>query len=208
MSDLSACTMNTGHNLTVIDDTAAYTGSQCNHDNAVTSGTAALPHLTKGCHIGIIASLNRKSGHLFHVICQIHVSPMQIYCSCYFSLIIYRSRYTDSNTCDLFLVQILLADLLQNRLCHIRQNGCSVILCSGRNLPLFQKFSFYCKKTAFYCCSSNVNSKYILLHSACSPAFFNFLFSLPDSAELCYIIPVLHCIPSSSVCGLPQQSLQ
>ena len=88
--------------------------------NAVDELLSEKGHLTKGCHIGIIASLNRKSGHLFHVICQIHVSPMQIYCSCYLSLIIYRSRYTDSNTCDLFLVQILLADLLQNRLCHIR----------------------------------------------------------------------------------------
>ena len=55
MTDFSGRPFGSGQNLATEDNSAADTGSECYHDDTVKAASAALPHFSKSCDIGIVS---------------------------------------------------------------------------------------------------------------------------------------------------------
>ena len=102
MTDLSTGTVYTANDRTVNNNSAADTGSQCDHDTVLTSLAAAFPHLTKGSYICIISYFYRQTDFLRKCLCHIECTPSEIDTFTYDAVIFNRTRNTDSDT--LYLV--------------------------------------------------------------------------------------------------------
>ena len=89
-----------------------------------------------------------------------------------FSFFICRSRYTNACSDDLFFVQTFFCDLGIHRLCDVCDDIFAVVFGSCLNFPFIQDFSVYIKKSAFYGCSADIDSKTIFFHFFCSSFFF------------------------------------
>ena len=172
MSDLAAGSVASGYDLAVDDNTAADAGSKCYHDNIVVADCSTLPHFTKCCHIGIVSDAHRKAclpGELFG---ERYKAPVQIDCYRNIPFFVCRSRHANACTDDLIFIQTFFCNFCINRLCDVRNDIFSVVFSSCLNFPFVQNFSVYVKKSAFYGCSADINSKTIFFHSFCSPFFF------------------------------------
>ena len=146
MSDFSTCSMCSGDNLTVHNNTAADTGSQCSHDQVLCTFSTAFPHLTKSCNVGIISYFYRNLiQQFFQIICQHGISPVQINCHLYFSFFYNRSRNTYTHTGNFCFLNSFFFHFFQDRFCYIRKDCFSIFFCTGFNLPFFQKYTFCCK---------------------------------------------------------------
>ena len=60
MANLTAKPMPSGNDFLIKDYAAANAGSEGHHYQVFISLASALPHLSKGSHIGVIAALNRN----------------------------------------------------------------------------------------------------------------------------------------------------
>ena len=203
MSDLSASTVMACYDLTINNDSTANTRSQCNHDHIGGTCCRTFPRFAKSSHIGIIASFCMKSCQFLHFSCNILVTPVKVYRPIYLTFGVYRSRNADSNTFYVVFGNAFLFDLGIYGCCHIRKDLISVILLAGRNLPFLNKSSVCAEKSAFYSCSTYINSKTICSHflSALTLRHPDFLFFSQDLPVHACTEPLPHCIPSSSVCG-------
>ena len=179
MSNLAACSMAACDHLIIDNDAASDTCTERHHDHIVVACSAALPKLSKGSYIGIISRLYSQAGHLRKLFFDRGEAPVQIDRYRYLALIIDRTRYANADTGDFLCIQLLLIDLCLDRRCHIRKDIHTIVFGARLDLPLIQNLTVNSEKSAFYRCSSYVNSKTILLHlysSFCFPAFFMILF--------------------------------
>ena len=191
------------HDLTVNNDSTANTSSQCNHDHIGGTCCRTFPRFSKSSYICIIASFRRKSCQFFHFSCNILIAPVKVYCTVHLAFGVYRSRNTDSNAFYIIFGNAFFFDLGIYGCCHIRKDLISVILLTCRNLPFLNKSAICAEKSAFYSSSTYINSKTICSHFLSSLTLRR-LYSLSSwqgSPEHVCTVPLLHCIPSSSVCG-------
>ena len=72
----------------------------------------------------------------------------------------------------LIFVQTFFCDLGIHRLCDVCDDIFAVVFGSCLNFPFIQDFSIYIKKSAFYGCSADIDSKTIFFHFFCSSFFF------------------------------------
>ena len=98
VSDLAACAVGSGNDLSINDDSTANTGSQCYHDTALMSGCCAFPHLPQSCHIGIIAALAHKTGQFGQFSGDLFIAPAEICGMRHNALCIDRPRNSDTDT--------------------------------------------------------------------------------------------------------------
>ena len=57
MSYLSACSVYSGYDSALADDSSAYACAECDHDYILMTLSATLPHLTECSYVGIVSSL-------------------------------------------------------------------------------------------------------------------------------------------------------
>ena len=195
--------MMSGHDLSVNNDTTAYTCSKCYHYHIGGACCSTLPCFSQCRYIGVISGFSMKACKFFHLSNNILISPVEIYCTCYFSFGVYRSRNTDSDAFHILFGDTLFFHLGIYCCCHIRKNLISIIFFTGGNLPFLNKSTIRAEKSAFYSCSTYIDSKTICSHFLPSlilrhPDFLFFSQDLPVHA---CTEPLPHCIPSSSVCG-------
>ena len=183
MADLSACTMGSGNDLSVDDDSAADSGSECYHNNIVVAGSAALPHLTESCHIGIISGFYRQTCKLLQFFLQLYITPVKVYGTDHGTILVDRSRNTNSHTGNGVAGDPFFLNLRIDGSSHIRKDVHAVIFRSCGDLPLIQDVTFYTEKTAFYSSSSNINTKTIFFHLYSSSGF---LFLVRDACTRLY----------------------
>ena len=172
MTAFTCCAGSTCQNLTAKDNAAAYTGSKCNKYHVLEALSTTAPHLTKSCYICIITSLYSKSCQTTKNFFYIHDVPAKVDCLEYNAFIIYRSWYTDTDTCYFVFCNILLCHLVQNGLGYVRENILAILFCSGNDLPLILHISFQVKKTELYSCASYIDTETILIHYSSSSSLF------------------------------------
>ena len=86
MTNLTSGAVLPYEDLSVNNDSAAYAGSQCDHDHVLLSGSAAFPHLSQSSNICVISYLCFHSGKLFKLSFNFFVVPTEIGTSIYDSL--------------------------------------------------------------------------------------------------------------------------
>ena len=172
MSDLTAGSVASGYDLAIDDDAAADTGSKCHHNNIVIADCSAFPHFAECCHVCIVSDAYRKTCLFGKLFGKWYKSPVQIDGYRNVAFFICRSRYTNACSDDLFFVQTFFCDLGIHRLCDVCDDIFAVVFGSCLNFPFIQDFSVYIKKSAFYGCSADIDSKTIFFHFFCSSFFF------------------------------------
>ena len=154
MTDFSAGTRSACDHLAIDDDATADTGTKCGKYQVIVALSTAAPHLAKCCHVRVISCLD---GHLQksaeHFI-NIHDAPSKVDCLVYHTVIIDRSRYTDSDTDHRILCDSHFLHLAENGSCDIGKNIVAIIICSGRYFPLFEHRALRIEKSDLYCCST------------------------------------------------------
>ena len=171
VSDLSTCSVCSNQRTSIYDHASSNTGSKCDHDHVFPAFSCSQPHFSQGSNIGIIAGFYRKTCQFFHLSLYLFISPAKVRRILNNSLCIYRCRNSNPDSGHFLYSQSFFFHLSFQRFRDIRKNRFSFILCTGLDLPFFQKFSFCCKESDFNCCSSDVHSKAIL-HFPFSSLYF------------------------------------
>ena len=141
VSDLSGRSVASGQDLTVEDDSSADSGPQCHHNNTLKATSASAPLLTQSCDIGIVAHTDPgDTGHSAKLLADGENTPSQIGTLEHTSVLCDRSRYTHTDSDNIFDRDLLFLIFIVDRLCDIRKNIRSGFFLSRRDLPLFQKF--------------------------------------------------------------------
>ena len=107
MSDLTAGTIHAEQHLAVEYDSAANTCSKCYHYQIAVALATALPHLSERSDICVISSLYRISDQLLQLVLNIQYSPSEVYTLENRSILLDRSRDSDSNALNIFLCKLL-----------------------------------------------------------------------------------------------------
>ena len=134
MADFCTGTMGTMEQITANDDTAADTGTQSHKNHVLIASAAALPVFAQSSNIGIVTGLYMESGEKRQGFGNVENTPAQIDAFIDNTLTIDRSGNTNAQTqnglgCDIVLIQIIL-----NRICDVRQDMFSVIF-GSTNAP-------------------------------------------------------------------------
>ena len=120
MTDFTAQSMLSGNDLLINNNAAAHAGSQGYHDNIGKAHTAAAPHFTQGCHIGIISAPDRNSiQHGTEFLLGIYIPPAQIHADLHIAIRHDRSRNTKSCSQNVRKVDFLFHKDFPDGSCHI-----------------------------------------------------------------------------------------
>ena len=145
MTDLSTGSELSDYDFSANDHTTADTCSKRHHYQILASGSAALPHFTKCCHIRIISKCGFHSGQLFQFFFCFFIFPSKIGTSIYHTFCGNRCRNSDSDSLVIFFRQMMLFHLPADRCCNIRKDRFSFIFCLCHNFPFISDITILSK---------------------------------------------------------------
>ena len=131
MANFRTGAMGTMEQIAADDDTTANAGAQSHKNHVFTACAAALPIFTQSGNIGIVASFYRESGERRQSLGNVKNTPTQIDTFIDNTLTIHGAGNTNAQTQDGFGCDIVLIQIILNRICDIRQNLCAVIFSIG-----------------------------------------------------------------------------
>src|SRR5574344_363197 len=114
VSNLTACAISSDKHFTLNDNSAAYSGTKRYNNNIAIAFGSTLPCFAKCGNISIVSAFNIKTGKFFHLALKVNlIFPSKIYCLITYTVWIYRTRNSDSDTDDIVLFNILLFHLIK-----------------------------------------------------------------------------------------------
>ena len=156
--------------LAAQNDTAAYAGSQRDHDNIGMALAAAVPLLAECRDVCVIADFHRHAAQKRRELpLDIKNAPAEIDALVDDTVSKNRTGNADTDAFEIIEREILLIELLGDRARDIRKDHLAVAFLARGNLPVIKKLSFCSEKTDLYGCPADVNTKCIWLHSFCIP---------------------------------------
>ena len=122
MSYLSACSVYSGYDSALADDSSAYACAECDHDYILMALSATLPHFSERCYIGIISGFYGNACQVFQFFIYIENTPAEVDTLQYCSVILYRSRHSHAYALDVTHLDAVLLVIFLDGCCNIRQD--------------------------------------------------------------------------------------